>query len=147
MSVTIRQFDIPSSELFAVLLDPVTYPKWLVGARKIRSVDAEWPRVGARFQHVVGFGPVVIADHTTVTQVEFGRVLELDVRARPGMRARVRFNIDPSPDGCRLTMTEEPIGVFRLIAPFTEPLLRARNRKSLQRLADLVEEGVYDRAR
>ena len=37
--------------VFEVLDDPYAYPRWVVGARRIRSVDAGWPAVGSRFHH------------------------------------------------------------------------------------------------
>ena len=41
---------------FNVLVDPTTYPSWLVGAEEIRAVSDDWPAVGSRFNHVVGCG-------------------------------------------------------------------------------------------
>ena len=60
--------DIAASpdRVFDVLLDPTTYPDWLRGAKRIREVDTSWPEPGSAFHHVVGAGPLALADKTTV---------------------------------------------------------------------------------
>jgi uncharacterized protein YndB with AHSA1/START domain len=52
--------------VFAVLADPRSFARWVVGSRKIRAADPDWPAPGATFDHAVGIGPLVIADGTTV---------------------------------------------------------------------------------
>ena len=64
MAFTSRQIDASPAAVFAVLVNPETYPKWLVGADRIRGVDPDWPAIGSKFHHVVGFGPFKIADST-----------------------------------------------------------------------------------
>jgi hypothetical protein len=139
VSTTERDFPIGDRELFAILIDPATYPEWLVGAKRIRDVSPRWPAPKSDFRHVVGFGPLEIPDRTTVVRVEPPDLLELHVRARPLIEAKVRFEIAATPSGCRLTMTETPVGIHRLVRPLVQPLVRARNARSLDRLAAIVD--------
>lgn len=55
---------VAPDEMFALLLDPYAYPKWVAGTRRIRGVDRDWPSVGARFHHTVGVGPFSTRDST-----------------------------------------------------------------------------------
>ena len=139
MTISERSFEVAPARLFAVLVDPTTYPEWLIGAKKIRSVDANWPAVGSKFHHTVGFGPLALRDSTSVRDMDDGRMLELEVRARPVLEAVVRFEITATGTGCRLRHIESPMGPYKLIAPVISPLVKARNDGSLNRLAAIVE--------
>ena len=75
MAVSEQQFSSTVSEVFEVLVTPESYPRWLVGARRIRAVSPDWPQPGSSFQHGVGFGPIAIADRSTVRAVEAPRML------------------------------------------------------------------------
>src|SRR5690606_1626400 len=67
----------PRADVWAALVDVRTYPTWLVGARRVRSVDDGWPEPGQAFHHVVGVGPITIADATRSVAVDPERRLEL----------------------------------------------------------------------
>lgn len=56
------------------------------------------------------------------------------------IEAIVRFDIAGTSGGCKLRMLETPVGIYRLVAPITQPLIRARNERSLQRLHDFVRQ-------
>ena len=139
MTVTKRTCSTPAAELFEVLVEPTTYPRWLVGAKKIREVSPQWPQPGSYFKHTVGFGPVAIPDRTTVRELQPPRLLVLFVRARPVIEAVVRFELNDIAGGCELVMTEQPVGVYKLAAPVTQPLVKRRNDRSLQRLQEVVD--------
>ena len=140
MSVTEQKFAISPAALFDVLVDPTTYPKWLVGAKHIREISPDWPAPESWFKHTVGFGPLAIPDRTTLRDVEAPIMLELLVRARPAIEAVVRFDVVPKADGCLLRMTETPAGLYKFVSPLAQPLIRARNERSLRRLRDLVDQ-------
>ena len=70
--------DAAPETVFAVLSDPGCYPKWVVGARKIRAADAEFPAEGSRFRHQVGVPPLVHARNDRSLQ----RLWELAERRR-----------------------------------------------------------------
>ena len=141
MTITQRMFDVPMARVHAMLVHPTTYPRWLVGAKRIREVAPGWPAAGTWFEHVVGFGPLQLADRTTSLGSDEPRSLELLVRARPLMKATVRFELEERSPGCRLTMTETPTGMYRWITVVAGPLLRRRNERSLAQLAEVVESA------
>lgn len=125
----------PCAAVFAVIADPHTYPDWLVGAKRILSVDPEWPKPGSTFRHVVGIGPIMTSDTTSSLAVHPPTSLELAVRARPFLaRATVRFELRSNGDTTVIEITETPRGRMQLIAPFLLPILRARNDRSLRQL-------------
>lgn len=126
-------------ELWDALVDVRTYPDWLIGARKIRSIDAGWPAPGAAFHHTVGLvGPLTISDKTLSEGAVPNRSLALDVRARPFVHAKVRFELRPSPKGTEVSLEEHATGVHKLLGPLLDPLAAARNRASLEKLEELV---------
>jgi uncharacterized protein YndB with AHSA1/START domain len=137
-------------EVWAVLIDPSTYPVWLVGARKIRRVDPNWPDVNSAFHHRVGVWPMLIEDKSIVREIEPERLLVLEVRASPIVRAIVRFQLsaEESASGMVLEMEEEP--AWRLIGnlarPILDPLTHLRNKRSLADLATLATDRAKRRS-
>lgn len=142
MAFTARQIDASPAEVFAVLADPETYPRWLISASEIRHHDANWPSPGAKFHHLVGVKPFVIPDSTEVVDVEPNRSLHLRVRARPFVVAEARFELVGDDEHCVVTLDEWPaLRPFTdLVRPLADPLIHARNHRSLRRLADVVAE-------
>jgi uncharacterized protein YndB with AHSA1/START domain len=145
MVETERAIDAPMEDVFAVLIDPDTYPEWLVGAQRIRRVDDDWPAVGSAFHHVVGAGPIRLTDSTSVVEVDPPRRLVLLARARPTGKAEVEFRLEPrSRDQTKVRLREGPVaGPARVLWSFgARPLLarglRARNERSLAQLHELV---------
>lgn len=141
MTVPVR-IDIRAEpeEVFATLADPRTYPRWLVGAKEIRSVDPGFPAPGARFHHVVGLaGPLTVADSTLCEEVDEPRLLRLEARARPAGRAEVTFTLEPHGGGTRVEVRERAVGLLRVADPALQPAIVLRNRRSLAQLRDLVE--------
>ena len=78
-----RDVDAPAQAVWDVLSDGWLYPLWVVGATRMRDVEAAWPAVGSRLHHSVGVWPLVIDDHTEVLEVEERRMLRLEVRVWP----------------------------------------------------------------
>lgn len=139
MATTEETFSIPASDLFAVLVDPDTYPHWLVGARNIRSVSDDWPQPASYFEHTVGFAPLVIPDKTTLQAIDAPHMIEMLVRARPFIEATVRFEIEGTRNGCLLRMHETPAGIYKAISAVAQPLIGKRNERSLDKLKSFVE--------
>ena len=128
-------------DVFAVLSDGWTYSNWVVGTSHMRAVEAHWPALGSRLFHASGAWPAVVRDDSVVTEVEPGRVLQLQAHGRPFGEATVRLELDPEGDGCRITMTETPTagpGKW-LHNPLSEAILVRRNTESLARLCALAE--------
>jgi uncharacterized protein YndB with AHSA1/START domain len=138
-AVSERRLDAAPPRVFEFLTDAAHYPTWLVGARRVVVDDPHWPRPGSSFHHEVGAGPIEVHDATSVVGLEPWRRLDLVVRARPFLIADVRFEVEPHGSGTTLRMTEEPRGPFRVMSPLIWPFVRARNDRSLRRLAELVD--------
>lgn len=151
MAVVDRTIDGSIGDLFGALVDPETYPHWLVGARDIRRIDAGWPAVGTAFHHRVGLiGPLKIADSSKVLEIDVPHVLSLEVRARPFGRGRARFELSELPGNpaarTLVRLDETPIGLLGAATLLLDPLIARRNRRSLGQLADYVVHGVSHRA-
>ncbi len=66
-----------------MLADGWLYPSWVVGASRVRGVDATWPQPGSRSHHSVGVWPDLIDDHTEEEELVDQRLLLLKARAWP----------------------------------------------------------------
>jgi hypothetical protein len=146
MSTTSRVMACTPEDVFAVLDDGWSYPLWVVGAARIRDVDAGWPAVDTRIHHSVGTWPVLVDDTTSVVRREAPRLLRLRARAWPGGEAEVVIEVEAQgPERTLVTMSEEAVrGPARLVPkPIESALLDARNKESLRRLAYLAENREH----
>jgi uncharacterized protein YndB with AHSA1/START domain len=128
--------------VFEVLDDATAYPKWVVGARRIRSVDRRWPRVGSRFHHALGVPGVELKDSTKVVRRDPPSFLELEVRFRPGGVGRVKLRLKQLRRGrTRIRMSERLTSgpLRRMPRVVTGPAIGVRNAWSLRRLRRIVE--------
>ena len=151
MSRVERTMSCSRDAVFAVLLDPRTYPHWLVGARDIRDVDEDWPAPGSAFHHRVGLiGPLKVSDLSKVIEIDEPERLSLEVRARPFGRGRATFTLAEGPDVAVPTtvvvLDEVPIGLLAPTRPLVDPITDRRNRTSLAQLEDHVRTGASHRA-
>ncbi len=134
--------DASPEAVFAVLADPRSYARWVVGSRRIRSADPDWPARGTTFDHSVGVGPLQLSDHSTVEESERPHRLRMLVRARPFSRAHVDLRMTAEPAGGTRVEMDEYAADLRSRLFFnrlTDPLLRLRNAESLRRLKALAE--------
>ena len=131
--------------MFAVLSDPERYAGWVVGAKKTRTIDPEWPRPGSRFAHQQGAGPLHIEDVTVVRELDAPDRIVLEAKIRPLLTAQVTLTLDPLSRGTLVTMEEVPIGgpVSRL-GRLLEGPLHMRNRRALRRLEGQLAEVEAD---
>lgn len=139
MAVNDVHVDAPPVEVFALLADGQRYADWVVGAKRIRSVDADWPKVGSKFHHTVGVGPININDSTIVRAVDEPRCLVLEARARPIGRAKVIMEITDDEGGSHIRMTEEPLHGPTVLKRLLDPSIQLRNAEALRRLRELLE--------
>ena len=128
-------------DVFAILTDGWTYAAWVVGASRVRAVEAGWPQPGHSIHHSVGVWPLVIDDTTTVTQYEPLRFLQLRARAWPTGEGEIEFVATDRGGQCDLVMREVAVQGPATMVPdaVIEPLLRLRNIETLKRLALLAE--------
>jgi uncharacterized protein YndB with AHSA1/START domain len=138
-----NRIDVSASPeaVFAVLDDAYAYPRWVVGTRRLRRLDADWPHEGSEFHHAVGVAGAELRDSTEVVERDAPRRLVLEVRFRPTGVARVEVAVEPGPAGSMVTMEETPqSGPVAWLPRFvSDPVLHARNAWSLQRLRHEVE--------
>jgi uncharacterized protein YndB with AHSA1/START domain len=145
MVVVEKSMPARAQKVFDVISDPTTYPEWLTGAKRIRRVDRDFPRPASEFEHEVGAGPLTVKDTTEVEEIRANHMLEMVVRARPFLVARVRFEVfAESGPSSHLRLSETPIGFYRLFAVLINPLIKARNTRSLNRLADYLTSAGLD---
>jgi uncharacterized protein YndB with AHSA1/START domain len=133
---------IPASpeRVFAVLADPSSYAHWVVGSDVVRDADPDWPAVGSRFDHRVGWGPLKVNDHTEVLACDPPRRLELHAKARPLGTARVVLELERRGGGTLVTMVEDAGDPLTRLVFFglAHLVVRGRNKESLRRLEELA---------
>jgi hypothetical protein len=141
MSTTSRPVSATPEQVWSVLADGWLYPLFVVGAARMRDVDAGWPAVGTRLHHSVGTWPLLIDDTTEVLEVEEHRRLLLLARGWPAGQAHVEISLRPSGTDTVVTIVEQATsGPGALIPkPVQDVQLHARNIETLRRLAFVVE--------
>jgi hypothetical protein len=142
VSTTTWETKAAPGSVWAVLADGWLYPCWVVGASRMRDVERGWPAEGTRLHHSVGAWPVLIDDTTSSVACDPPRLLTLQARAWPAGEARVEITIEPTTTGSRVTIREDAVAGPGTLLPgaVRQPLLDARNREALRRLA-LIAEG------
>ncbi|HST40202.1 MAG TPA: SRPBCC family protein [Conexibacter sp.] len=133
--------EAPPEAVFAVLAEPRSYARWVVGSRTIRRADADWPARGSAFDHAVGIGPLTLKDSSEVVESDRPRLLRLRVMTRPLAVAYVTLRLTATAGGTRVEMDEVAADSrSRLFFnPLTDPLIKLRNAESLRRLKALAE--------
>lgn len=141
MTVNERTIDASPQAVWNVLSDGWLYPLWVVGATRMRDVDATWPAPGARIHHSAGVWPAVVDDTTEVLDAEPLRRLELRAKAWPFGTAKVRIELEDRGGQTLVRMHEDAAeGPGRLVpVAVRAPAIKIRNVESLRRLAFLVE--------
>lgn len=147
-AVTHVVIEADPSDVFAVLEDPATYPLWVVGARRLREADEEWPAVGSRLHHAVGaFGITLIRDVTVVRRMEPDVLLVLEAKLRPVGIALVLLRLTPIDVGTVVTIEETPVDgpAEKVHNPVITWSLQLRNRWALRKLAKLARGRAAER--
>ncbi|MET4589265.1 SRPBCC family protein [Arthrobacter sp. 754] len=144
MSTVSQLFNSPAEDVWKVIADGWLYSGWVVGASRIRAVDAHWPEVGSRLHHSVGVWPLVINDSSRVTAVEPGRSLELVARGWPLGEAKVVITLEDRGTQSLVTISEDAIrGPGKLVPKaLRSPVIDVRNRETLNRLELMAAGGA-----
>jgi len=145
MSINVREMDCTPEDVFRVLADGWLFPTWVVGASRMRDVDAAWPAVGSKLQHSFGVWPALINDETTVLEYDPPRLLVIQPSGWPLGEARVTLEVKPRGEGCVVRITEDAVrGPGSWVpAPVLDAPLFIRNVETLRRLA-FIAEGRHD---
>ena len=133
--------EVTPGEVWSVLADGWLYPLWVVGATRVRGVDADWPAHGSQIHHSVGVWPAVINDTTEVLKTEPEHLLRLRARAWPGGEAEVVIRITAVGPGSQVTIEEDAVsGPGALVPkPLRAGTIKWRNVESLRRLKMIAE--------
>jgi uncharacterized protein YndB with AHSA1/START domain len=143
MATTRTQIAASPDEVFAALANPANYRDWVVGSDTIRDADPAWPKVGSRFHHRLGVGPLKVNDHTEVLEVDPPHRLVMQARARPLGSAKITMLLTDGDGGTHVTMNEVAGDHLSRLAlnRLTDPLIHLRNVEALRRLKRIVETG------
>jgi len=144
VAVNYRSFDCSPESVFAVLADGWLYPSWVVGASRIRDVDANWPATGSAIHHSVGVWPALIDDSTVILEWDPPRHALLKARGWPIGEAQVAIDVKPRGEGCVVRIAEDATaGPGRYVPKFVrDTTIGVRNAETLRRLAYLAEGGA-----
>lgn len=145
LSMVRREVTGTSEELVAVLSDGWLYAGWVVGAGRVRAVDAAWPAAGTRLHHSAGTWPFLLDDSTSVLAYDPAGQLELRARGWPAGTALVRLRwVELGPRRLLLTLEEDADAGPALLVPrpLRHHVLEARNLETLHRLALLLQGGA-----
>lgn len=139
-----KTFLASANDVWNVIADGWLYSGWVVGASRIRDVDALWPAEGAVLHHSVGAWPLLINDKTSVTASNPGKSIELIARGWPLGEAKVVITIEEQRTGCKVSMAEDAIkGPGSAIPKFIrDPLITVRNNETLKRLELMASGGA-----
>lgn len=141
MATTYRTLKCSPEDVFRVLADGWLYPAWVVGASRIRDVDAAWPEPGSKIEHSVGVWPVLINDSTSILEWDAPRHVKMRARGWPIGEAFIVIDVKPRGDGCLVRIVEDAVeGAGTLVPkPLRDIALHYRNTETLHRLAYLAE--------
>lgn len=141
MSTVERHTSASPDAVWSVLADGWTFASWVVGASRVRAVEAGWPAVGTHVHHSVGTWPAVLDDNTEALEVDGGRRLVMLARTRPVGEARVELTLVPDGEGTTIRMSEDFVtGPAKVMPkPARRVALKVRNAETLHRLALLAE--------
>jgi uncharacterized protein YndB with AHSA1/START domain len=144
LRVSVDHIDVaaPPARVYEVLMDAHRYADWVIGAKRVRGVDPEWPAVGARFHHTVGVSAAEIADSSKLLAREPNRHVALEVRFRPVGVGVVTLDLTPNEQGGTHVKMTEAMRSGPLAWLWSRPLdelTSLRNRYSLRRLARIAE--------
>ncbi|GAB2468685.1 SRPBCC family protein [Jatrophihabitans fulvus] len=141
MAVNRRHIDASPQQVFEVLADGWLYSNWVVGTSHMRAVEPHWPEVGSKLFHAAGAWPMAVRDQTEVEEMERDRRLVLLASGKWMGQARIVLELEPSGDGCDVSIGETPVsGPGSLVPkPLSDAVIKGRNVESLNRLAALAE--------
>jgi len=128
-------------DVFDVLEDGWLFPGWVVGASRMRDVDADWPQVGSTLKHSFGVWPALINDETVVKEYDPPRKLVIQPHGWPMGEALVTIDVKATSTGCLVRIREKAVkGPGALVPDLVMDIgLHARNVETLRRLAYLAE--------
>jgi hypothetical protein len=124
-----------------VLSDGWLYPLWVVGATRMRAVEASWPEPGAKIHHSAGVWPLVVNDDSEVLECDPLRRLVLRAKGWPIGEAHVVIELEDLGTTTRVRIHEDAAAGPGALVPsvIRQPMLSWRNVETLRRLSYVVE--------
>ena len=108
MSRNVIELSATPDEVFDVLDDARAYPRWVVGTRRIRRVDDDWPAEGSKFHRAVGTDAAELHDSSKIIERHRPEHMVLEVRFRPTGVARVTLDVHTAANGSEIVLEEVP---------------------------------------
>lgn len=141
IAVVTQDVEASIEDVWDVLNDGWLYPLWVVGASRMRAVDAGWPAIGTKLHHSVGSWPALIDDRTEVLDLVPGELLHLKAHSWPAGAAEVLITTEQVGAMTRVTIREDAAnGPGTLVPqPVRQLAMVPRNREALQRFAFVAE--------
>ena len=141
MTRNTRKLKATPGQVWDVISDGWLYPVWVVGATRMRDVDATWPEVGACLHHSAGVWPLIVSDTTEVLECEPNRMLRIRARGRPLGEAEVRLTLTPQGAETLVEIDEDAVAGPGAMVPsvLRGPTIKIRNVETLRRLAFIAE--------
>jgi uncharacterized protein YndB with AHSA1/START domain len=133
----------PPAEVFRVVTDLSTHPRWRPSVREFRTADGEPPAVGSEIVEVVRFAGRDVRMRYRVTSLDAPRVFAAGYVDGP-IEVAIRFDCEPAAAGTRTTFTcdtARPRIARVLPFPFFGPLMGRYMDDELGNLKRLVESG------
>lgn len=139
-----RKVNADQETVFGVLLDPHAYSDWVVGAYKVRDVDADWPAEGSSFHHQLARSSGGAKDKTTIIDIERPRQITLKAYARPLGAVEVKIRVEQVDSASLVVIDESPAkdSKLRQIKRLLDVFIYLRNIDSLRRLARIAEDRI-----
>jgi uncharacterized protein YndB with AHSA1/START domain len=136
-----RTIKATPDQVWDVIADGWLYPVWVVGATRMRDVDAGWPKVGACLHHSAGVWPAVISDTTEVLECEPRQMILLRARGWPLGEAEVRVTLTAHGAETLVEIEEDAVAGPGSYVPsvLRRPAIKIRNVETLRRLAFIAE--------
>lgn len=141
MAINTYAASCPPEAVFDVFTDGWLYASWVVGASRIRDVEASWPAAEAKIHHSFGIWPALIDDSTSMVEWDPPHRVALKARGWPMGSAKVVLEVEPSPGGCQITIREDVLEGPGLLVPkpVRDAMIHVRNVETLRRLSYLAE--------
>ena len=136
-----RTIKATPDQVWDVIADGWLYPVWVVGATRMRDVDATWPEVGSCLHHSAGVWPAVISDTTEVLAVEPRQMIRLRARGWPVGEAEVGLKLTAQGAETLVEIEEDAVAGPGSYVPsvLRHPAIKLRNVETLRRLAFIAE--------
>jgi uncharacterized protein YndB with AHSA1/START domain len=135
-----REWQVQPDVVWAVLADPLSYPRWLVGVKELLWADESWPMPGTAVDYAFRWGPLTLRGRATVLDAHRPGHLRLRWKRRLLGDSIAEFTIARTADGCVVDLAENPRGLFVGLSanPFATGLTASQNTASIARLRRLV---------